>query len=674
MPSGVAYRADIDGLRALAVLSVVAFHINESLVPGGFIGVDIFFVISGYLITSILHRDMSAVRFSFVEFYRRRILRIAPAYVAVTIVTLLAGRMLLLPEDMASLARSALWSAFSVPNIYFWLHLDTGYFASASNQVPLLHLWSLGVEEQFYLLWPVTLLLLGRWLGWKSLLAAVVAAMAAASFVLAESTAASAPSFAYYMLPARAGELLAGGLLAMLGSTVIARTTVESRPLLAEVVALLGYAFIVWGLYGLDGESLFPGINALYPCLGTVLLILAGGLHPARVMAPLRWRPVVWVGLISYSLYLWHWPVLAFTRYFITVISPSAAVVCLVGMFVLAWASHRWVELPFRHGRPATLVRRHTPAAYLGTTAVVIAMSLFWTPGIQQEGPADESETLSYEDELQAMKVRMQAALAYNYNCQRSKFDAKLLDKEVCVIRPPNSAGSMPVNALLIGDSNAAHYIGIVGSIGEQEGFAFRNLSLSSCPPLFAAGDNYGKPSDRPGCTRYRNAVRKEVKRYPYVLLGAQWTSHSRTTGFEQDLERTLSELVKNGSQVVILGQVPRFNSFNQNCELRRVASPENDCTEVQGTGVVPSINKLLLSIARRHAGVHYLDVSQTICPQGECSPYIDGKPIYFNAGHLSMAGSWDVGRTMLEDEVPLPEVFKAMADSKPNPKLKLKP
>lgn len=158
--TALAYREDIDGLRALAVLSIVLFHIDTTLVPGGFVGVDIFLVISGFLITSIIRRKIAAGTFSFADFYRRRVLRIAPAYVASTLATLAAGCFLMLPDDLAALGRSALWSAVSLPNVYFWRFLDTSYFAEASNQVPLLHLWSLGVEEQFYLLWPALLLIL----------------------------------------------------------------------------------------------------------------------------------------------------------------------------------------------------------------------------------------------------------------------------------------------------------------------------------------------------------------------------------------------------------------------------------------------------------------------------------------------------------------------------------
>lgn len=652
----VSYRADIDGLRAIAVLSVVAYHIDESLLPGGFTGVDIFFVISGYLITAILKRDLMAGRFSIAEFYRRRLLRIGPAYLAVTVATLLAGSMLLLPDDMRSLAASAGWSALAVPNVYFWLHLDDGYFATASNQIPLLHLWSLGVEEQFYVLWPLLLMLLGKWLGWKKGLFWSVVLIAAGSFAVGQYAAMSAPSFAYYMLPARAGELLVGGLLALRAGAGSER---QPSPARAELTVLCGFALIAWGLFALDGESIFPGVNALYPTIGAALVIHGGAGATPRLAAILRWRPMVFIGLISYSLYLWHWPILALIRYSTTTLSPMMKLGALAAMLVAAYGSYRWVEVPFRHGRASQVVRRHALASF-AVFVLAIGSGAF---ALNHVADVREAEVVAkHEAELSALKERMKAAFAYRYNCQTSTFDAKLVRHSRCVVGDPGAIERRQVPALLIGDSNAAHYIGVLGAIAESEGFAFRNLSVSSCPPVFARGHRYGKPTDRQGCSRYRAQVRKEVRRYPYVILGAQWTSHSRVDGFERDLVATLEELDRRGTKVIILGQVPRFPSFNQNCEIARISSPDLVCEAAVGNGAIPSINRRLKRIAQRHSHVEYMDVSDVICPDGECSPYLGEGPIYFDPGHLSMAGSWDVGRALVASGIPLEETFKAMA------------
>ena len=630
------YRADIDGLRAVAVLSVLAYHIDDSLVPGGFTGVDIFFVISGYLITQILRRDMTAGKFSLAEFYRRRLLRIGPAYFAVTVATLLAGSTILLPDDLKSLAQSAGWSALALPNVHFWLNLDTGYFATASNQVPLLHLWSLGVEEQFYLLWPVTLLLLVRWFGWRKALFCSVAAIMVGSILLGQYTALKAPSFAYYMLPARAGELLIGGLLA-LGAP--GKRPGEEPSTRHEIQVLLGLGLIGWGLFALDGESIFPGFNALYPTLGAALVIHAGSITSPRTSAILRLRPVVFVGLISYSLYLWHWPILALIRYTSTSLSFPMKLGALAVILLASYASYRWVELPFRHGRPSVVVRRYSLSSYAAFVLVICGTALAL---VRMADVREEELVAKHEQQLQALKDRMRAAFAYNYNCQRPTFDPKLTRHSRCLVGDGAAVARRHAPALLIGDSNAAHYIGVLGAIAESGGFAFRNLSVSSCPPLFGGGHKYGKPTDRKGCSRYRDEIRKETRRYPYVFLGAQWTSHSRVDGFERDLTATLEELGRFGATVVLLGQVPRFSSFNQNCELSRIADPSVRCG-VRG-GTIPDINSRLESVASRYPHVHYMDVSQVICPKGVCSPYLANEPSYYDPGHLSMAGSWDIG------------------------------
>lgn len=658
-PTPVSYRPDIDGLRAIAVLSVVAYHIDATLLPGGFTGVDIFFVISGYLITTILKRDLVAERFSIAEFYRRRLLRIGPAYLAVTVATLLAGSVLLLPEDMRALATSAGWSALAVPNVYFWLHLDDGYFATATNQVPLLHLWSLGVEEQFYVLWPLMLMLLGKWFGWRRALLWSVALIAAGSFLVGHYAAMSAPSFAYYMLPARAGELLVGGVLALRGGA--GSGTVKVGAGWSELMVLCGFGLIAWGLFGLDGESIFPGFNALYPTVGAALVIQGGTGTLPRVATFLRWRPIVFIGLISYSLYLWHWPVLAFIRYSATTLSPAMEIVALAIMLVAAYGSYRWVEVPFRHGRPSQLVRRHALASF-AVFVLLIGSGAF---ALTRFADIREADVVAKHDaELSALKERMKAAFAYRYNCQKSTFQEKLVQASHCVVGDPGAVKRGEVPALLIGDSNAAHYIGVLGAIAESEGFAFRNLSVSSCPPVFPRGHKYGKPTDRRGCSRYRERVRKEVRKYPYVLLGAQWTSHSRVASFEKDLVATLEELGRHGAHVIILGQVPRFPSFNQNCEIARISDLELVCEAATGDGAIPSINRKLKRLSDTYPHVDYMDVSDVICPDGKCSPYLGGAPIYYDPGHLSMTGSWDVGRKMVSTGIPLRKEFRHMREA----------
>ena len=656
------YRADIDGLRALAVVSIVLFHLDERWVPGGFVGVDIFFVISGYLITSIISREITQGQFSFAKFYRRRILRIAPAYFAATLATVIAGCLLMLPKDLAALARSALWSAFSVPNVYFWRYLDIGYFAPASDQIPLLHLWSLGIEEQFYLLWPAMLLLVSTVFKRRLSLLAVLVGVAIASFAVGQATIKNAPSFAYYMLPARAGELLMGAVLALAPWGVKSGgSTLPKYRWIPEALALLGIGLIGYGLFGLRGESMFPGWNALYPCVGTALLIHAGA-APARVMAPFRWRPIVWIGLISYSMYLWHWPLLAFVRYFVTEISPATAAVCFMAILVLSVLSYRYVELPFRRLQRAPAFRPMVTISVYACSIVLVACGLAWLVRTDGREQAFAAGNPRYVKDRKVLEERTKPAFDYEYNCQRTKPDFTLFYGPRCVIGR-SSDGSARVSALLIGDSNAAHYVGVIGAIAENDGFAFRNFTLSRCPPFFGAKDEYGKSGDPGPCTAYRDFVRKQVRNYPYVILGAQWSFYAKQKNFKRDLGRTLRELANRGVKVILLGQVPRFPRYDQNCELRRLRLDLINCrTQAERYGrVEKKVNKQLMDMANRYDGVSYMDVTAELCPRGQCSPYLNGLPVYHNETHLSMTGSWELGRQLVKDGIPLRREFEQM-------------
>ena len=309
------YRADIDGLRAVAVLLVIFFHFNKNIVPGGFVGVDIFFVISGFLITQNISSQIEQGKFSLTEFYRRRIKRIIPAMAFVVLLTTLFSQYFLLPVDALKEARSALWSMFSLGNIFFWKYLDTGYFATESITAPLLHLWSLGVEEQFYVFWPFFLLLLSKF-KLHRFWSLIVFVLAFFSFALGEWWYAEHPTFVYYMLPFRAGELMAGALAAraVMQQKKSISTLSAPKKYFTELCAMMGVLLITWSSFYLSEADKFPGFNAVFPALGTGLMLYAGAVSN-RVNSLLAFKGLVWIGLISYSAYLWHWPILAFLRY-----------------------------------------------------------------------------------------------------------------------------------------------------------------------------------------------------------------------------------------------------------------------------------------------------------------------------------------------------------------------
>ena len=300
------YRADVDGMRALAVVLVVLNHVGLGF-AGGYVGVDVFFVISGYLITGIVWRELLAGSFSFGGFYERRARRILPAFGVTALVTLAAGWYLLLPYEYKLLGRSVVAASLGFSNIIFWG--ESGYFDMAAAEKPFLHTWSLGVEEQFYLVLPGLMFVLFR-LGLGRWLPGVFVGLFMASLGLSVWLLESQPGFTFYWLPTRAWELLAGSLLAL-----APMWRVEKR-IWREILAVLGLGLIVGPALFYGKETAFPGMAAMAPVLGAVLLIGGGSAGGSLVRAMLEWRPVVFVGVISYSLYLVHWPMMAFANYF----------------------------------------------------------------------------------------------------------------------------------------------------------------------------------------------------------------------------------------------------------------------------------------------------------------------------------------------------------------------
>ena len=332
------HRREIDGLRAVAVLPVIAFHAGLPLFAGGFAGVDVFFVISGYLITAILLADLARGRFSLVDFYRRRARRLLPALTVVVLACLPFAWAWMGPDAFAGFARSLVAVGLFAANVLFWQ--EGGYFATAAEAKPLLHTWSLAVEEQYYLLFPPFLAVLWRRL--RRFLFGGIALLALSSFLLAVLSVGARPEAAFYLAPTRAWELLAGALLALHARHHPAAPR--------EGPAALGLGMILAALLFYDAQTPFPSAWTLLPVIGTVL-VLRHGQTGTRTAALLSWPPFVWVGLISYSAYLWHQPVFAFAR-LRSLDAPDPAVMALLAGATLgmAWVTWRWVEQPFRQG------------------------------------------------------------------------------------------------------------------------------------------------------------------------------------------------------------------------------------------------------------------------------------------------------------------------------------
>ncbi|HEY9034781.1 MAG TPA: acyltransferase family protein [Pseudomonadales bacterium] len=596
------YRPDIDGLRAIAVLSVMIFHADSRWLPGGFVGVDIFFVISGFLITSIIQRQMQQQRFRFADFYLRRIRRILPLLFTVIAATLVAGLILLLPNDLENLGKSVRYAVLFFSNHYFAGEQD--YFAPAAEQLPLLHTWSLAVEEQFYLVWPVMLLALlrhgRRWL-LPAMLVLLVASLTLATLQAGKPALAGQ---AYYLLPARFGELLIGALLACWQP--------RWRWLSPALAAAAGAALLVASLVLLDRQSLFPGIHALWPCLGAALLIHAGGLSGSNpVSRLLAWRPLVLLGLLSYSLYLWHWPVLALLRYHaLDEQLPLATIVMALALtFTLSYASWRWVENPARHSR-------------LGNKAVVYGYFVLPALALLLASAAIKHSDgyLWRQDQRQFYSINSDSLVCHN------RLQAR------CVIGDRQQQPAV----LFVGDSHAAHLTTYLDHYASQQALAITAASADACP-VFSNDDfaTIGHSKRRQYCRRLFAYVSGQLASHDTLVLALRWEmylpQHSDNNSFTVSLQQQLQQLGADGKQVLLVSQMPGFEHNVARLHLagRQQLNHHSSAFQIA--------NRQLRQIADRFDHVHYVDLAAAAMTWQH--GMVQGKPAWSDDNHLNVYG-----------------------------------
>ncbi|MEO8005544.1 MAG: acyltransferase family protein, partial [Betaproteobacteria bacterium] len=458
------YQPHVDGLRAVAVLSVVAFHSFPNHVTGGFVGVDIFFVISGFLISGIILNGLRQQTFSFADFYARRIRRIFPALIAVLVVTLALGYFFLFPGEFRNLGKHVLGGALFVANITLWR--DTGYFDTSAELKPLLHLWSLGVEEQFYVLWPVFLIVCykQRWnMVW------ITALICLASFGFNVWASASKPIANFFLLPGRFWELMTGSMLAQLHFSGARMSSEQGwgRPVIRECAALAGLVMIAIALFWFDRDTVFPGWAALLPTLGACLLIAAGS--KAWINRRILAHPwAVFVGLISYPLYLWHWPLLAYGRILQPDGMSKAIVLTLVALaFLLAWVTYRWLEKAIRFG--------HRKAGKV-IPALCIAMSAIALAG------ASALTDMTHTRLASPLVYKIDEAIG-DWGYPAADFNFKKAD-HFHVLR---EKGARETSAIFIGDSHVEQYWSRVEAVIDDKARHTRSVIFATnpgCPPL----------------------------------------------------------------------------------------------------------------------------------------------------------------------------------------------
>ncbi len=549
------YRPEIDGLRAVAVSLVVLFHAGFGF-PGGYVGVDVFFVISGYLITALVRREFERGQFSLAGFWERRARRILPALAAVVVATLVAGWFLLLPREYAALGKSAAFQAVFAANFYFWRTNLGGYFAGDANEMPLLHTWSLAVEEQFYVLLPITLLGLARFSPrrqgpiWLILCAAGGAASLLAGWYWLRT---GHRVLAFYLLPARAWELLLGSALAVLPA-------IPARPWFRELLACLGLAGILLPACWYSDKTPFPGLAALPPCLGAAGIIwgTTPGTLPSRNASLgrlLALPPLVFVGLISYSLYLWHWPIFAFAKYRAAgePLSPPTRALLLLLAGVLAVLSWRWIETPFRRRRICASQPGIYAFAALSLLAVLLGGgAILLLHGLPGRLPAALRNALATnpEDDLLFAREMTTEDIAAEKLVPFGKIDP-----------------TAPVDVLVWGDSHAMAALPAFDLALRRRGLSGRAALHSATAPLLGywleTPSGLGREAPRFNESILSYLQKKKIR---HAVLIAHWigyqtawnsTNPVSTITLEQGLLSTISRLASLGCQTWIMLDVP---------------------------------------------------------------------------------------------------------------------
>ncbi|MEO7931655.1 MAG: acyltransferase family protein [Chthoniobacterales bacterium] len=628
------YRPEIDGLRAIAVLAVVFFHADLG-VPGGYIGVDVFFVISGYLITSLIIKDLESGTFTLFNFWERRIRRILPALGLVALLALVAGWFMFLPDDLSSLGKSAFYQALCAANIYFWR--ETGYFDGAVDEKPLLHTWSLAVEEQFYLLVPFLLLAIFRIprLQSRKVILSVCGVVILSSLALSIYGVSRQSTASFYLLPSRAWELVLGSFVALLPGFTLNRT-------LREILSILALASILLPCFLYSKETHFPGMAALPPCLGAALFIFSTRITGTGTRLPaiallLSRRPVVFIGLISYSLYLWHWPLFAFSRYWallpLNLNWRFALVFCSLLLAIVSW---RFIETPFRK-------RQYCPSRksifIFGAIATAVTAAsgamLRLKSGIPQRLPAVASH--------------------YAQAAKDSEFVNEVTTSDVIAgkfVQFGSEKQGAPLTWLVWGDSFAMAALPGFDAFLKEQGQAGLAATHSSTVPIlnYFQRTQYGLG---PGAVAFNDAVfaQLQARRIPNVVLIGRWSCcddndprFPSNLPFETSLIATVRRIAKTGSRPWILLEAPtqpfdvprmlaRFSIRGQNI-VELCATPQTNSGLI---GANPEFSDKL-----RQAGGYILDPRPEFL-NSNGSHYIvetDGSALYRDSQHMSAWGA----------------------------------
>lgn len=616
------YRADIDGLRALAVISVIFYHLGVTGFSGGFVGVDVFFVISGFLITRLILADIEKDKFSFVRFYGRRARRLFPAFFFMLVVSSVFSYIMFTPEHFSRFSGAVVYALGSISNFYFLG--ESGYFDASVDIKPLLHTWTLGVEEQFYFMWPFLLVMLVK-KGHKWAAPICIGIFGVISLYYSEKLLSTSPETAFYLVPFRVMEFSIGSVLVWFIGFQF------KNKVITEMIPLLGLSIIGYSIYTYSNETLFPGVNALLPCIGAALVIYSKNSN--MVCTALKNKAVVYIGLISYSLYLAHWPIIVFYKYYIFNTSSDLTelemVSLVIATFVVAVFMYVYIETPFR-GKKDGQQKLSIPAfgfvCALSSIVLMIPAASAWATGGWLWRYTDLSESARNE-----LKIKDSDYREYAY-------------KKIIELSEQPFFNNSKKKILVIGDSQAGDFVNML-----VENNYHKKINLSAivigakCQPLLLAeievaqyiGDKY-KATCRAQREKYKKSVK--LKQADVIVLAAAW----RGWGVDK-LGDTIQKLRSLGIKAIYVVGPKNQGKSGQAllARYKRSEGIEEISAQYIREGTV-RMNKTLQSLYKDS----FINLLSYICPdEAHCRVLTpNDKVIFFDQSHVSPEGARYLG------------------------------
>jgi peptidoglycan/LPS O-acetylase OafA/YrhL len=623
----ISYRSDIDGLRAIAVLLVIFFHAGFSLLPGGFIGVDVFFVLSGFLITSLIDLEMKEKKFTFKNFYLRRIRRIVPVLVFIMLIITIPACFLLFADNLEAYSRTLIHTLLCTNN--FHLLIKSGdYFAEHSDLIPFLHTWSLSVEEQFYFFFPPLLFLLHKRLNLKGRRLTLLFICILGLFLSIYQTLTD-PGMAYFLLPSRLFELMMGSCLAMYWDGLPNLNKFKNN-----VLSIIGLTLILVPAFLLDKSSLFPGLNAFWPCMGTVLFLFSGKSEQKKgiVNKLIQNKLMSGIGLISYSLYLWHWPIFVFVKYLGINLEGIVRIITITIIFILSYLSWRFVEQPFRTTLKFNF--KKTLLIIFIPSLVVISL-IYWVLDARDGFPERFPELAEFTPKEN-----------YPNSLRKQCFDKfKIGNCEDCFLGIKKDT----LDGMLIGDSFANHTAAFLDVLAKDAGLYIHDSAAGGYPLMNRLNNDGSALFPEKYAVDRLNYARK----FKNIFIAANWESLSepKNKSTYPSTINTIGELIKSGKKVIIFDALRATTLMN--IHKAKLVKAKMPVYFSERKFSIPEYerprNYIVYEIKRKFPSVIVIDLNDVMCKKGKCEIELKNTIVYRNNDHLNTSGARLLGEAYLK-------------------------